>query len=324
MKKIIKFKKRRFRLFISAVMLLFLTSGAGFAKKVNEEKPLVTAVADVDRNSVTIGDEIRYSIEARTKNNIEVEFPNFGENLAGFAIKDFGSSEKSFWGNKKVVQWYLLDSYVTGEYNIPKAILKYKDTKEEVWEELETNEVEVEVKSVLEDEAIDIRDIKGPVSFPDKVNLFILAGIIAFIAAAGAGAVLFMKIKKEEKSVFLKAPHEIAYEALEELKGKEYIKLGKIKEYYIELSLIVRDYLENRFMLKAPEMTTEEFLTAAKGSNQLSYEQKNLVEKFLSHCDLVKFAKYGPSEEEMNNSFDSAKKLVDQTKEEISVESLTK
>ena len=87
-----------------------------------------------------------------------------------------------------------------------------------------------------------------------------------------------------------------------------------IKEIYIELSDIVRHYLENRFILRAPEMTTEEFLDKLKDTDMLSYDQKILLKDFLFHCDLVKFARYGPTEKEIDSSFKSAENLVDQTK----------
>ncbi|MEA3306109.1 MAG: hypothetical protein U9R52_04770, partial [Candidatus Omnitrophota bacterium] len=117
-----------------------------------------------------------------------------------------------------------------------------------------------------------------------------------------------------EKAVLSRPAHRLAYEALRELEKKNYIKQGKIKKYYIELSDIARHYLENRFNIKAPEMTTEEFLLKAKEAKELGSEHKNLLKGFLSHCDSVKFAKYGPSEKEISSSFESAKILIDQTK----------
>ena len=84
----------------------------------------------------------------------------------------------------------------------------------------------------------------------------------------------------------------------------------------VELSDIVRRYLENRFNLRAPEMTTEEFLNGVKDNKALSYEHKSLLREFLLHCDLVKFAKYEPPEKEADLSFKSAKELIDQTKGE--------
>ncbi|MFH1504133.1 MAG: hypothetical protein ABIH08_01915 [Candidatus Omnitrophota bacterium] len=162
----------------------------------------------------------------------------------------------------------------------------------------------------------DIIDIKGPLSLHSSLTfLFIFLAALLLIAAIVFGILYFLKKRKEKiEAIPPKPAHEIALEALEALKRKDYIAKGKIKEFYEELSFIVRYYLENRFSLKAPEMTTEEFLEQAKGADFLTQEQKKLLEEFLSHCDLVKFAKYGPSEDEIKASFESAENLIEQTK----------
>ncbi|MDD5634688.1 MAG: hypothetical protein PHW46_05385, partial [Candidatus Omnitrophica bacterium] len=119
----------------------------------------------------------------------------------------------------------------------------------------------------------------------------------------------------------IKSADEIAYEQLTILKNKELPKKGLIKEYYTELSDIIRHYLENRFNFRAPEMTTEEFLESVKRSPELSIEHRGLLQDFLSQCDMVKFAKYGPTQLEMLDSFKAAERFIDQTRiipEEVS------
>ncbi|MFQ5866623.1 MAG: BatD family protein [bacterium] len=302
------------------VFLSFLISSTlALAREAKNEKSPIEVEAAVDRNSISIGDKIRYRIRVKTRKDIEVEFPSFAENLAGFAIKDFGSAERGFLGKKTLVQWYLLDTYTTGKYTIPKATIKYRRKNQKQWQEIETNELKVEVKSVLEKggKATDIRDIKDPVDFPGKVNPYL---ILAACVLLGAGGFLwvFLARKKEKKEIIPPRPaHEIAYERLEELKKKDLLSQGRVKEFYFELSLIVRYYLEDRFDLRAPEMTTEEFLLKVKDSQKLSYEHKGVLRDFLSHCDLVKFAKYGPSDTEINSSLESAKKLIDDTRPEV-------
>jgi len=163
----------------------------------------------------------------------------------------------------------------------------------------------------------DIIDIKGPIDFPSKILPFLIA--ILILGILYGLYFLFKKLKKRktlEKSIPPKLPHEIAYERLEELKNKDLVSKGRIGEFYTELSDIARHYLEDRFVLRAPEMTTEEFLIKLKNEQELNREQKSLLREFLSHCDMVKFAKYGPTIAEVTASFDSAKRLVDETKEE--------
>ena len=311
--------KRLYLIFLSVIVLCPLAGAQGKKDEPKKEKLPVLAAAEADSDSVTIGDKVKYTLEVKTAKSTEVEFPSFAENLAGFAIKDFGTAERTFLGKKTITNWYLLDTYTSGKYTIPKAVIKYKEKDSGEWQEIETNEVKIEVKSVLKETpgASDILDIKGPVGFPRRVKPYIISSVMFLVIVLIAISLVLIKKKKKPESIIPPKPaHQMAYEALENLKKKDLIKQGKIKEYYIELSLIVRHYLENRFYLRAPEMTTEEFMSMVKDSSALSYEHKSLLREFLSHCDLVKFAKYKPEYAKIDSSFDSAKKLIDQTKRE--------
>jgi hypothetical protein len=65
----------------------------------------------------------------------------------------------------------------------------------------------------------------------------------------------------------------------------------------------------------APERTTEEFLAEMTVTDRLTGAHKKLISNFLEHCDMVKFAAYGPDRREIKNAFNSAIKLVNETKE---------
>jgi hypothetical protein len=307
--------------FVVLTFAVFLTgSSLSYAAKDKEKKnPAIEATAAVDKASIQIGDKFTYYLTVRAKKNIEVEFPQIlPENLAGFAIKNFGTSGKALFGKRTFKQWYLLDTYVSGEHTIPAMVIKYRTKGQSDWQELKVNEVKIEVKSVLDatPKQKDIRDIRGPKSFISKAWLYVLIGLITLLIIGAVSVFIVLKKKKEE---FKKPPtpaHIIAYEALTALERKDYIRRGLTQAYYTELSDIVRHYLENRFNIRAPEMTTEEFLIKVKVDSSLSLEQKGLLRDFLTACDLVKFAKHQPAEQEATLSFASAKKLIDQTKQE--------
>ncbi|OQB10579.1 MAG: hypothetical protein BWY16_00790 [Candidatus Omnitrophica bacterium ADurb.Bin205] len=300
---------------------IFLISGsASFAASEKQEKsPDIEATAAVDKTSIQIGDKITYAITVKAKKNIEVEFPQIlPENLAGFAIKDFGSIVKGLFGKKTIKQWYLLDTYVSGEHIIPATAVKYRAKGQTDWQELSVNEVKVEVKSVLDNapNRADLRDIRGPKIFASKIWLYTLTVLAVLLIIGGVFSFILLKKKKEEAKAPPLLAHIIAYEALVVLEKKDYIRKGQTKAYYIELSDIVRRYLENRFNIRAPEMTTEEFLIKVKVDSSLSLEHKGLLRDFLTNCDLVKFAKYQPAETEASLALASARKLIDQTKQE--------
>jgi hypothetical protein len=324
-------KARRIKNLFFCLVLLALMPGICLSSEedTSEKLPLEVS-ASVDKPSpsserlgkVTIGDKITYTLNVKADKGIEIEFPEFAQNLGDFAIKDFGSSEKSWFKTKTYRQWYVLDSYVSGKYSIPPSLIKYRQIGQEEWQEVYTDEITIEVESILEsaEDKRDIREIAGPIGFPIKIPWYVW-GILALVVL-GTGIVFFLFKRKKNQEILAppRPAHEIAYEALQVLRQKEYLRRKEHKLYYIELSDIVRRYLENRFNLRAPEMTTEEFLNSVKEERTLSYGHKNLLREFLSHCDLVKFAKYEPPEKEADLSFESAKKLIEQTKEEVKEE----
>jgi hypothetical protein len=304
-------------LFLGLSISFVAVTLTGCAKGKKEPGVPIIVKATVDKTTAAIGDKIKYTIFIEKDKDIEIEPSFFGKNLGNFAVKDFGSKKSESLNKDKIFQWYILDTYITGKTTIPKATIKYKRKKDNDWSQVETGQLSVEVKSSLDKGGpnVQMRDIKDPVGLHSAISkYFIFAGVL-FLIALGLSGAYFMKRNKEGLVVPKKPAHEIAYEQLEQLRAKDYIDQGLIKEYYTEISDIIRHYLENRFELRAPEMTTEEFLVSARDAAKLISEHKNLLKEFLLCCDLVKFAKYAPPADETNSIFNSAKNFIDQTKE---------
>ena len=160
-----------------------------------------------------------------------------------------------------------------------------------------------------------LRDIKGPVDFPFNLNLFLLIGIFVVVLVLALWIFRRGKKAKPAPALPLKSAYDTAWEQLEALKAKDLIAQGKIKEYHIEISDIIRHYLENNFKLNAPEMTTEEFLNSLREGARLETGHKDLLREFLGYCDLVKFAKYTPESREIDLVWESACNFIRQTKD---------
>lgn len=310
------------------IKIAVLVIGAFFLFSCKVKTPSGLTVRDfIDKEAPGIGENIRYEITVTAPKDTEVEFSDLAFDLGklvskdkdtpagGLSVKDSGLIKKDSSSVKKVTQWWTLVSYAAASYRIPKVTIRYREKGGKQWQEAQAEEKDIRIKSLLTKDSTDIRDIKGPYAqwrgwVTYLVLLVLLSAGIAFFTA-------FNLRKKRLSAVCLSeqlSPWEEAYRRLDELKAKAYEKSGRVKDYYIELSDIVRHYLEGRFNFSAPEMTTEEFLAYIKDSEGLLYEHKNLFKEFLSSCDLVKFAKYGPSEQEIDSSFRLAKKIIDQTK----------
>jgi hypothetical protein len=89
--------------------------------------------------------------------------------------------------------------------------------------------------------------------------------------------------------------HVLALAALEHVQHQDLMGQERIEEFYVRVSAILRRYVELRFGLRAPEQTTEEFLVSALATGGLIAAHRDLLETFLQHCDLVKFARHRPT-----------------------------
>ena len=304
------------KLILIIVILTVVTGGAMAASDVCA--PSVRAF--VDKKTIFIGDRIRYTIEVKSKKGFGFLFPvpkaegDEAAKLGGFEVRDTGSSiKKGIFGGYAISKWYIITSYSTGKHVIPELEVKYRQKGKKSPKDfavIKTKPVTITVVSILpKGQPIkDIKDIKGPISF-FEIN-WILVSILTVLIVF----VLLFIWHRKKKPVPVKLPHETALEELEALKAL-LARTGDIKEYYVGVSDCVRHYIEKAFALKAPEMTTEEFLNSLKDSRALSAEQKDLLKEFLRSCDLVKFAKYAPTSAETESVYLSAKKFIEETKD---------
>ncbi len=84
--------------------------------------------------------------------------------------------------------------------------------------------------------------------------------------------------------------------------------------WFVELSGIVRRYLEDRYDIAAPERTTEEFLTEAAKAAELTADHRALLSAFLDRCDRVKFAGYQPDSAESLATLKAARGFVEDSR----------
>lgn len=160
-----------------------------------------------------------------------------------------------------------------------------------------------------------LKDVRPPIDLPaNYVLLFWIVGAVLLVGLFFLLRWLLPKLKFRKQAVIVARPAwEIAQEQLTALEHENLPAQGEIKEYFVRLSGIVRHYLEDRFCVSAPEMTTDEFLLHLKTLPVLNEQQKVSLKEFLTASDLVKFARHGSSMSEMTKVLSGARCLVEET-----------
>lgn len=156
----------------------------------------------------------------------------------------------------------------------------------------------------------DIRGIKPPVDIPGPWPwLWIGLAVLALVAA---GIAIGSYLRKKKAAVLAAPPVPPHLRAKQKL-AEALMFISDSNRFCTEVSNTLRLYLEERFNLRAPERTTEEFLVELRTSKHLTVDQKQSLGEFLESCDLVKFARFEPNETTLRQLHDAALRLVDET-----------
>jgi len=162
----------------------------------------------------------------------------------------------------------------------------------------------------------DIHGIRGPVNYPASwpgwLTAVILGGLVAGLAVFVRRTISGSGRQKQEAPA--QPCWETALRAMDQLAAKGYIQTGRVRIFYSELSDILRRYIEARFQIAAPEMTTEEFLESLRLSTKLERAHHRLLEEFLAASDMVKFARAQVDAAQMQSGFDEVKDFIRTTK----------
>lgn len=159
-----------------------------------------------------------------------------------------------------------------------------------------------------------LQDIKAPVHIPDYwMWLWIAVGLLVAVAIGFLLWKFWLKKKFAPVPVAPIPPHIRARRKLKEA----FLLLNEPKLFTSAVSDALRIYLEERFELRAPERTTEEFLHELQSTSVLNGDQKKSLGDFLERCDMVKFARYEPTQSELEDLHNAAMRLVEETEPQV-------
>ena len=270
--------------------LIFLCGGLLFA-----QNPVETVV---DTTKIRIGEQIEYKISVDKTDN--VVFPKLI--LDSLKKVEVVEELKIDTTPTKYVKKYLLTSFDSGRYVIPRQHILINNKK------FSTDSLLIDVATVkvdtLKQKLFPIKSVKDqPIIFDDfKSYLWVLLAILALILLYYF--YIFRKKKEKIEQENLIPPYDLAMQRLGQLDEKFLWQSGKVKQYYIELTDIIRTYIERELNIPALESTTDELMETIRDFNKiktldLPKETVSNLQQLLREADLVKFAKHKPIENDI-------------------------
>jgi len=276
-----------------------------------EAETIVTA--SIDRDTITVGDPIRLTVRLEAQAGENAALPVIDdERIAPFEILEVSPiQEETAGGVRRVSRAYRITAFRTGAHEIPSF---RSDAGGEA-----SAPIPVAVLSIGIDPSGEIRDVKPPIAFGRGPLVYVLPALLLLLAAAAALFVLRLRKRKKIPApvlgpVDLRPAHVIAAERIGRLESEHAASAGVPRAFYFKLSSIVREYLDRRFALPAPERTTREILREIR-KESIEPETTGLLRALFLRCDLVKFRGNEPPRAEAENALREARTFVEKTRE---------
>ena len=246
---------------------------------------------DSDLTQIDPAKSVFLRVELRAPSDRTATLPDLRDRVVGFSVaEDFAEEPRRETDGSvvEVANWRLVPEPCAASYKIRPFVVK----------------VSPKLLSARSDDG-KYSFVAGPVKFEQPAAREPVTGgmecdpkkdlpplswkLVGWIAAAilvamGIVTILVLLVKYLARRIkeHRMSPIERAWVELDRLLKKGLPGRGRYKDFYVELTMVVRRYIQRKYGISAPHMTTEEFLRAAKPTDELR--------RFLESADMVKFA----------------------------------
>lgn len=268
-----------------------------------------------------LSDVVTLVVTVRAEPQADIAPPPFAAAVGDFTILDYASPAPAIEDGKTVRRWEYRLEPTCAEKHLVRAIrIEFTDRREGSESKgktstVELDPVELEVSSEFGDDVPDLAKLEpmaDPVPLPGEARFAWLAWGIAG-AVVVLGTVAYFALRRREEPIFVPpppTPEFIAYQELLALMQRNLPEQGLVVDFYVELTGIVRRYIERITGIHAPEQTTEEFLRAMQADRRFVAEKARQLSRFLEASDLVKYAAHRPDAKTIEESFTRAQEFV--------------
>jgi len=297
---------------------------------------VVELTVSVQPGELTLGNTATLAVDVTASPDVTVHVDDYGEALRSgdrrFELSATRITQREAVptddGRRRWRYEYDVTFFLPGNYDLPPAVVSYEDLPHGDQAatdaaDLERQRIETEPLSVTvldtrtepltPEELADI-EVPDPVELRRPWSLRLWPVLLAAVLVFGLVAYLVRRRSRSER-IEPSLPAQLwAKQELAALLAEDLIARGLAQEFFYRISGIVRGYIERRFDVSAPEMTTEEFLAAAGQDSRFDASQTASLNEFLTACDLVKYARHDPSADEATGAVRAAEAFVERTR----------
>jgi hypothetical protein len=281
--------------------------------------------ARIDARQITIGDQARIFIEAKTNPSAcRLQWAAIPDTFNSLEVVERGKIDTIKNGGFVTYrQRLVVTGFDSGSFTVPAIVFPVIPNTGTPYT-VQTDSFQLLVQTVAVDTTKGFKGIKGIIyvksSWRDYIWYIAGGGLLLMIIIT---IIIYFATRKKTAPAVPRGPsktlQEITMEKLSGLDQQQLWQKDKVKEYYIELTGIVRNYIEERFQTPAMELTTDELLYKVQRHRELQ-PYYDLLSSILHTADLAKFAKAQPLPAEHMDAMEKSKQLVQTSKPVIVTE----
>ncbi len=316
----------------------------------------VTVTLRVTPAEVDLSQRAEVQVEVLAERGVTIEVDDYQRALIGSkpafeyrVVRSFEEVAKPTGDGK--LRWlyrYELEFFLPGPYELPSAQVRFVDQRtggksssavhrdlklhadapgekaapEVNWGEVKTDSLTIVARDSVERqlslEELTRITMPAPIELPRPLSRWWWLGPLIVVAVVALAVLILRRAGRRRAERTVRIPADVwAGRRIAALLLDDLLARGLVREFYYRLSDIVRGYVERRFGVSAPEMTTEEFLTAAAADGRFGQRHTSQLNRFLGACDLVKYAGHEPALDEAGAMLEAARQFIDQTRERV-------
>ncbi len=245
------------------------------------ERGPVRATIEINPAKARLSDEPTLTLTIESAEGVKVQKPLFGKTLGDFVIRDCREPLPKVRDGRNIVQQiFTLDPTREGRMTIEPIPISFSDLRpggDGKTHTLETGPISIEITSQVGEKTPSLSEMRaaaGPVNLSAPTPFWVWAVAGFAVASLIAGGWLFRRRRRVSAAVVvILTPEEIADQELDRLVASGLAERN-VKLFYVELTAIVRRYIERTTGIRAPEQTTEEFLREISRGGSLSHWER--------------------------------------------------
>lgn len=298
---------------IPAVMLAFAHCLFLAATLLSMQKGGVELELHSETKVIDPGRSVFVTLTLKSAPSVKVVPPDLRTRVRGFSLAEDFAGEPQTLADGSIVQkieWKFIPEPYADDYKIAPFVISVEGA----------NDSSFVAGPVYFEKPAAREPVTGGMEIDPRKDLppfswrLVGVGCLVLLAAGGCLVGIYCLVKYLARRVkeHRMSPIERAWVELDRLLKRDLPRRGKYKDFYVELTMVVRRYVQRKYGIRAPNLTTEEFFAELRqsGRSQLQLGHLKELESFLESADMVKFAGVEATPEMAASATESARNYL--------------